>query len=179
MTWAAEYRTFAAISFGAAGVVSIASTALIVGLLSSEEGVGATAYAWNLMVDEARTAWLFLAAAGISGGVGGAWWGDRLGKPASEKSGALNPDVSRGIGITLVAFVVGSALFALAAWLLGAVESGDLREAVRLTPIVPFYALEALVVGAISVLPIALVFGGLTGWLVGRFVRGTVRSPTR
>lgn len=159
-------RVFVALAFGTAGVVSLVALAGAISLTSGDGVREALAY-WGSFVGDGTEAFLLAAFAG--GALGGAWRAGRFREPAGP--GAIHADVTRGMGTALAGFVAGAVLMPLLAGLLAGAEPSS-----NVVSSLPLIVLAGLLVGTVFVLPVALVFGGATGWWVGRVITRT-RGP--
>ena len=170
-------RAAVALAFGAAGAASLAVAGAVAALLVTD-GVGnAVTYGWRVLTDEASGILVALAPAALAGAASGWRGADAFGTPAPLRSGAVHPDVTRGLGVALWGFVLGCALLPVAVLLaaaLGSLVAGDLTLGFSLS-VIPAVLLAlvvgplaAVALGSFTVFPAALMLGGLAGWLVGR-----------
>ena len=159
-------------AFGAAGVVSMILWGVAVALLANDGPAQVLRHGGNVIRDETATVAAVLLAVGASGALGAVRVADQFGRPPGPRAGALPADAVRGAGAGLFGFVIGSFLVPLAAAVIAVPTEG-----VGSIFFVPFVALAGIVFGSFTLLPLALLLGGLTGWLVGRARRGTRTAP--
>ena len=102
---------------------------------------------------------------------------EAFGAPAPPGRADWDPDVLRGLGVTVRAFLVGCALFAV--WP-DAHDASALREGMWVSVVSGYVRdfLATVLFGAVLVGPFALLSGGAAGWVVGRAL-GTAAPPAR
>ncbi len=153
-----------ALVFGAAGALTVVVVAAVLGGVRDWTVATLTSGSWVLPV-----------APGALGGAASGWVGaDRFGEPAPLASGTVHPDVGRGVAVALWGFILGCAaapvLLAVAvrADAFGTAPDVSLVAVVEVAGGLVSSFLIAVAVGSFTLFPVALVLGGLTGWLVGR-----------
>ena len=179
-------KAFAAAAFGVAGALTVVVIGVVEAAVSSRLAeVPAPGGHWR--GGDVVLVLAFVGVAGLSGSVVGWRQAATFGLPAPPGSGALPADVGRGVGVAFRGFVLGCALLPAAWGALLLLEQALGGEGVVAPKgagwlVVPVgYVLVFLVAGALgsfTVLPIALVLGGVAGWLLGRAL-GTAAPPAR
>ena len=172
-------RALAAAVFGTAGGLSLWITLGLMNWFFSLGSEPDTAGGGSGGVD---TLWLSLTLVAVLPAAVAGWLrGEAFGTPAlpdrMDWERSWHPDVLRGWGVTVRAYVAGCALFV--AWPdahdVSALRVGD-WAAVVLRLIGDFVTVGLF--GAVFVGPFALMMGGTAGWLVGR-AAGTAAPPAR
>lgn len=156
-------RALVALIFGTAGALSIVLVGVVVAVLSADTIGDVAAYGWDVVTGEEATFAVVTLTAAASGAACGAWRADRLLCRPHSPGGVLPTAAVRGMGVALAGYLVGAVAVPIALWGVALVVDGP-------TPVigVPFMVLAALVLGSFTVLPAALLVGGLAGWIVGR-----------
>ena len=153
------------LAFGVAGVTALGIAGALAALAVADRPVD---YAIGVLRDapwEALYAVVLIGA--VSAGVA-LRLADSFGQPTVGRRGVVGPDAVTGLGVTLVAYAVSA--FALPLGV--ALASPDASVNVVVVGTL-FSGAAGLVLGAVTVLPVALVCGGLAGWWVGRELVGT------